>query len=61
MTQRRAFRQRIRDLDWPTALKSPRAAVLVLLVTGAYYFRRTERTVVDMIWRLTPTISSDSQ
>jgi len=33
--------------DWTTAVSS--AAVLVLLITGAYYFRRTERTIVDMI------------
>lgn len=33
--------------DWTTAASA--AAVAVLLVTGAYYFRRTERTIVDMI------------
>lgn len=33
--------------DWTTVVSA--AAVLVLLVTGAYYFRRTERTIVDMI------------
>jgi lipopolysaccharide transport system permease protein len=33
--------------DWTTAVSA--AAVLALLVTGAYYFRRTERTIVDMI------------
>jgi lipopolysaccharide transport system permease protein len=33
--------------DWTTAASA--AAVLVLLVTGAFYFRRTERTIVDMI------------
>jgi lipopolysaccharide transport system permease protein len=33
--------------DWTTAVSA--AAVLVVLVTGAFYFRRTERTIVDMI------------
>jgi lipopolysaccharide transport system permease protein len=33
--------------DWTTAAAA--AVVLVLLVTGAFYFRRTERTIVDMI------------
>jgi lipopolysaccharide transport system permease protein len=33
--------------DWTTAVSA--GAVLVLLVAGAYYFRRTERTIVDMI------------
>jgi lipopolysaccharide transport system permease protein len=33
--------------DWTTAAAA--AAVLVLLVSGAFYFRRTERTIVDMI------------
>ena len=33
--------------DWTTALST--ALVLVLLITGAFYFRRTERTIVDVI------------
>jgi len=33
--------------DWTTALST--ALVLVLLISGAFYFRRTERTIVDVI------------
>jgi lipopolysaccharide transport system permease protein len=33
--------------DWTTALST--SLVLVLLVTGAFYFRRTERTIVDLM------------
>jgi lipopolysaccharide transport system permease protein len=33
--------------DWTTALSV--VLVLVLLVTGAFYFRHTERTIVDML------------
>ncbi|MBU0510700.1 MAG: ABC transporter permease [Chloroflexi bacterium] len=33
--------------DWTTALSA--ALVLVLLISGAFYFRRTERTIVDVL------------
>jgi lipopolysaccharide transport system permease protein len=33
--------------DWTTAVLA--AVVLVALVGGAFYFRRTERTIVDVI------------
>jgi len=33
--------------NWTTAVSA--AAVVVLLVSGAFYFRRTERTIVDVI------------
>ena len=33
--------------DWTTAFST--GLVLILLVTGAFYFRRTERTIVDSI------------
>jgi lipopolysaccharide transport system permease protein len=33
--------------DWTTALST--SLVLVLLVAGAFYFRRTERTIVDLM------------
>jgi lipopolysaccharide transport system permease protein len=36
-----------RPPNWSTAIST--TLVLLLLITGAYYFRRTERTIVDVI------------
>jgi len=33
--------------DWPALLSA--SLVLLALVAGAFYFRRTERTIVDLI------------
>ena len=33
--------------DWTLAVSS--AGVLLLLITDAFYFRRTERTIVDVL------------
>lgn len=33
--------------DWTTALSA--GLVVILLITGAFYFRRIERTIVDVL------------